>query len=124
MIQNQTLLNVADNTGAKLVQVIKVLGGSRRRYAQLGDILVVSVKSAEPRKSVKKKDVLRAVVVRQKRPFRRKDGSYIRFDDNAVVILEGKKGKEAKGGRIFGPVPRELRERGYIKIVSLAPEVL
>jgi large subunit ribosomal protein L14 len=124
MIQNQTTLNVADNSGAKLVQVIKVLGGSRRRYARLGDVVTVSVKSAEPRKAVKKKDILRAVVVRQKQPYRRKDGFYIRFDDNAVVILEGKNNKEPKGGRIFGPIPRELRERGYLKIVSLAQEVL
>lgn len=124
MIQNQTILNVADNSGAKLVQVIKVLGGSKRRYARIGDVVTISVKSAEPRKAVKKKEVLRAVIVRQKQPFRRKDGSYVRFDENAVVILEGTKNKEPKGGRIFGPVPRELRERGYIKIISLAPEVL
>ncbi len=124
MIQNQTLLNVADNTGAKLIQVIKVLGGSRRRYARIGDIITISVKSAEPRKAVKKKDVLRAVVVRQKQPFRRKDGSYIRFDENAAVILEGKEKKDPKGGRIFGPIPRELRDRGYSKIISLAKEVL
>jgi large subunit ribosomal protein L14 len=115
------MLKVADNTGALLVQCIKVLGGTRRRYAQLGDIIVVSVKKAEPRKIAKKKDVLRAVVVRQKNPFRREDGSYLRFDDNAVVILEG---KEPKGGRIFGPVPRELREKGFLKIISLAPEVV
>jgi large subunit ribosomal protein L14 len=124
MIQNQSMARVADNTGAKLVQVIKVLGGSKRRYARLGDVVVISVKSAEPRKIVKKKDVLRAVVARQKKPFRRKDGSYIRFDDNAVIILEGKKNKEPKGGRIFGPIPRELRERGYSKIISLAQEVV
>jgi len=128
MIQNQTMLNVADNTGAKIVQVIKVLGGSKRRYARIGDIVVISVKSAEPRKAVKKKDVLRAVVVRQKQPFRRTDGSYLRFDDNAVVILEAKKGgkkiKDPKGGRIFGPIPREMKERGYTKIASLAKEVI
>ncbi|MBI2609709.1 50S ribosomal protein L14 [Candidatus Giovannonibacteria bacterium] len=121
MIQLRSMLNVADNSGAKLVQCIKVLGGTRRRYAQIGDIIVISVKSAEPRKIVKKKDVLRAVVVRQKNNFRRRDGTYLRFDDNAVVILDG---KEPKGGRIFGPVPRELRDRGFIKIISLAPEVL
>lgn len=115
------MVNVADNTGAKLIQCIKVLGGSRRRYAELGDIIVGSVKEAEPRKIVKKKDVVRAVIVRQTKPFRRADGSYIRFDENAVVILEG---KEPKGGRIFGPVPRELRERGFLKIISLAPEVV
>ncbi|MEX2008485.1 MAG: 50S ribosomal protein L14 [Candidatus Spechtbacterales bacterium] len=121
MIQSETRLKVADNTGAREVQVIKVLGGSRRRYARIGDIVVVSVKKAEPRRMVKKKDVVRAVVVRQRQPFRRKDGSRIAFDDNAVVILDG---KVPKGGRIFGPVPRELKDRGYDKIVSLAPEVL
>jgi len=123
MIQTRTMLSVADNSGAKLVQVIKVPGGSRRRYARLGDIVVISVKSAEPRKIVKKKDVLRAVVCRQRQPFRRKDGSYVRFDDNAVIILEAKT-QEPKAGRIFGPIPRELRERGYAKIISLAPEVV
>ena len=123
MIQPQTKLSVADNTGAKIVQVIKVLGGSKRRYARLGDLVVVSVKSAEPRKMVKKKDVLHALLVRQKQAFRRKDGSYIRFDENAVVIVD--KGKnEPKGGRIFGPIPREIQERGYNKIISLAPEVV
>lgn len=123
MIQAQSKLNVADNTGAKLVQVIKVLGGSRRRYARLGDVVVVSVKSSEPRKMVKKKDVLHAVVVRQRQPYRRKDGSYIRFDDNAVVILQKGK-KEPMGGRIFGPIPREIQEKGYGKIASLAQEVI
>ncbi|MEW5907835.1 MAG: 50S ribosomal protein L14 [Patescibacteria group bacterium] len=123
MIQPRTMLNVADNTGAKIVQVIKVLGGTRRRYAQIGDVVVVSVKSAEPRKMVKKKDVLHALVVRQKKHFRRKDGSYIRFDDNAVVIIEKAK-KEPRGGRIFGPIPREIQERGYSKIISLATEVV
>lgn len=123
MIQPRTMLNVADNTGAKLVQVIKVLGGSKRRYAQIGDLVVVSVKFAEPRKMVKKKDVLRALIVRQKNPLRRKDGSYIRFDENAVVIVEKDK-KEMKGGRISGPIPREIGERGYSKIISLAAEVV
>ena len=121
MIQMRSILNVADNSGAKKVGVIKVLGGSKRRYAQIGDIIVVSVKEAEPRKQVKKKDVVRALVIRQRNNFGRKDGSYIRFDDNAVVILEG---KEPKGGRIFGPVARELRDRGYAKIISLAREVV
>ncbi|HBT81690.1 50S ribosomal protein L14 [Candidatus Giovannonibacteria bacterium RIFCSPHIGHO2_01_FULL_48_47] len=121
MIQHRTMLKVADNTGAVLVQCIKVLGGTRRRWAQLGDIIVVSVKKAEPRKIVKKKEVLRAVVVRQKNSYRRQDGSYLRFDDNAVVIVDG---KEPKGGRIFGPVPRELRDKGFVKIISLAPEVV
>jgi large subunit ribosomal protein L14 len=123
MIQVGTNVVIADNTGAKKTRVFKILGGSHRRYAFVGDVVVLSVKAAEPRKSVKKKDVLRAVVVRQRAAVRRKDGSYIRFDDNAVVILD-KKTKEPKGGRIFGPIPRELAEQGYQKIVSLAPEVL
>jgi large subunit ribosomal protein L14 len=121
MIQTETILKVADNSGAKKVQCIKVLGGTRRRYARIGDLIVCSVKEAEPRKAVKKKDIVRAVVVRQRKEFNRKDGSAIRFDDNAVVIVDG---KDPKGGRIFGPIPRELKERGYDKIVSLAPEVL
>ncbi len=123
MIQPRTIMQVADNAGAKLVQVFKILGGSKRRYARIGDLVVVSVKSAEPRKIVKKKDVLHAIVVRQRQPFRRKDGSYVRFDDNAVVIIEKGK-KEPKGGRIFGPIPREIQERGYAKIISLAQEVV
>lgn len=121
MLQLRSIVNVADNSGAKRVGVFKVLGGSRRRYAQIGDTVVVSVKEAEPRKLVKKKDVLRAVVVRQRKPFRRKDGTYIKFDDNAVVILEG---KEPKGGRIFGPIPREIREKGFTTIASLAEELV
>lgn len=115
------MLKVADNSGAALLQVIRVLGGSSRRYAGLGDLVVASVKIAEPRKPVKKKDVVRAVVVRQRNPYRRRDGSYVRFDDNAAVLVDG---VEPKGGRIFGPVPRELRERGFVKIVSLAKEVV
>jgi large subunit ribosomal protein L14 len=114
------MLKVADNNGAKIVQCFRVLGGTRRRYAQLGDIIVGSVKEAEPRKAVKKGEVVRAVVVRQKKSYRRQDGTYIRFDENAVVILDG---KEPKGGRIFGPVAKELKERGFDKIVSMAPEV-
>jgi large subunit ribosomal protein L14 len=121
MLQLRSIVGVADNTGAKKVGVFKVLGGSRRRYAEIGDIVVVSVKVAEPRKSVKKKDVLKAVVVRQRKAFRRKDGTYIRFDDNAVVILEG---TEPKGGRIFGPIPREIKEKGFNTIASLAEEVV
>ncbi len=123
MIQEMTKLKVADNSGAKLVQCIKVLGGTRRRYARIGDIVVVVVKEAEPRKPVKKHDVVRAVVVRQRQPYRRKDGTYIRFDDNAVVILEGKS-LNPKGGRILGPIPRELKEKGFSKIVSLAKDVV
>lgn len=122
MIQVGTNVKITDNTGGKTARVFKILGGSKRRYARLGDLVVLSVKSAEPRKQVKKKDVLRAVVVRQAKEYRRKDGSYIRFDDNAVVIIDAK--GEPKGARIFGPIPRELAERGYQKIVSLAPEVL
>ena len=117
----RTMLKVADNTGAKKLQCIKVLGGTRRRYAQVGDIVVCSVKIAEPRKIVKKKEVVRAVVVRQRKEFRRSDGTAIRFDDNAVVIVDG---KEPRGGRIFGPIPRELKEKGFDKIASLAPEVV
>lgn len=123
MIQPRTMLNVADNTGARLVQVFKILGGSKRRYARIGDIVVGSVKIAEPRKPVKKKDVVYALIVRQKNAMRRKDGSYIRFDENAAVIVDKNK-KEPKGGRIFGPIPREIQERGYAKIISLAPEVV
>ncbi len=123
MIQSETIVKITDNGGGKVGKVFKVLGGSKKRYAEIGDLVVISVKIAEPRKAVKKKDIHRAVVVRQRKAFRRKDGSYIRFDDNAVVILE--KGKtEPKAGRIFGPIPRELAERGYQKIISLAPEVL
>lgn len=123
MIQERTMLKVADNSGAKIVQCIRVLGGTRRRYAQLGDIIVVAVKQAEPRRPVKKHDVVRAVIVRQKQNFRRKDGSYVRFDDNATVILEAKT-KEPKGGRITGPVARELKEKGFEKIAALAQELI
>jgi len=112
-----------DNSGAKMVKCIKVLGGSRKRYAQLGDMIVVVVKKAEPRKIVKKHDVTRAVVIRQKKAFRRKDGSYVSFEDNAVVVLEGKT-KKPKGGRIFGPVARELREKGFDQIVAIARELI
>ncbi|MEK7566609.1 MAG: 50S ribosomal protein L14 [Patescibacteria group bacterium] len=121
MIQPRSMIGIADNSGAKIIQCIRVLGGTRKRYARIGDIIVASVKKAEPRKEVKKKDVVRAVIVRQRQPYRRRDGTYVRFDDNAAVIVDG---KEPKGGRIFGPVPRELRERGFVKIISLAPEVV
>lgn len=123
MIQPRTLVTIADNTGAKIGRIFKVLGGSKRRYARVGDIVVLSVQTAEPRKQVKKKEVLQAVVVRSRQPVRRKDGTYLRFDENAVVILEKGK-KEPKGGRIFGPIPREIGELGYQKIASLAPEVV
>lgn len=126
MIQPQSLVVVADNSGAKIGRIFKVLGGSKKRYAQIGELVVLSVQTAEPRKAVKKKDILRAVVVRQKKAMRRKDGSYIRFDENAVVILDtaGKDKKEPKAGRIFGPIPRELQELGYQTIISRAPEVV
>ena len=123
MIQPQTIVKITDNSGGKIGRVFKILGGSKRRYARIGDTLILSVQIAEPRKQVKKKDILQAVVVRQRQPFRRSDGSYIRFDENAVVILERGK-KEPRAGRIFGPIPREIAERGYQKIVSLAPEVV
>jgi len=117
------MLKVADNSGAKLVQCIRVLGGYKKRYARVGDIITIAVKSAQPHAAVKKGQVLHAVIVRQKKETRRPNGTYIRFDDNAVVIVD-KKNKEIKGTRIFGPVARELRAKGYNKIVSLAPEVL
>jgi large subunit ribosomal protein L14 len=130
MIQVETMLEVADNSGVKKVQCIKILGGTRRRYATVGDIIVVAVKDSQPSyglkdimgKKVHTKAVLKAVVVRTKKPVRRKDGSYIRFDDNAVAIVDAK--NEPRGSRIFGPVARELREKNFMKIVSLAPEVL
>ncbi|PIR38580.1 MAG: 50S ribosomal protein L14 [Candidatus Zambryskibacteria bacterium CG10_big_fil_rev_8_21_14_0_10_42_12] len=124
MIQPQSIVKIADNSGAKIGRVFKILGGSKKRYAQIGEIVVLSVQKAEPRKQVKKKDVLYGVVVRQRNPFRRKDGSYIRFDENAVVILEKQKKIEPIAGRVFGPVPREISEKGYQKIASLAPEVV
>jgi large subunit ribosomal protein L14 len=122
MIQVQTFLDVADNSGAKLVQCVKVLGGSRRRYAGLGDVIVVAIKEALPDSKVKKGDTAKAVVVRVKREVRRPDGSYIRFDTNSAVMLNAQ--KEPIGTRIFGPVARELRGKKFMKIVSLAPEVL
>ncbi|OGI84026.1 50S ribosomal protein L14 [Candidatus Nomurabacteria bacterium RIFCSPLOWO2_01_FULL_33_17] len=123
MIQVETVVKITDNAGGKVGKVFKILGSSKRRYAYIGDRVIISVKVAEPRKLIKKKDVCEAVVVRQVKSFRRKDGSYIRFDDNAVVILEKGK-KEPRAGRVFGPIPRELAELGYQKIVSLAQEVL
>jgi len=123
MIQDKTLVTIADNTGAKIGRLFKVLGSSKKSIAQLGDIVVLSVQKAEPRKSVKKKDILYAVVVRQKYPFRRKDGSYIRFDENAVVIIDKDK-HEPLAGRVFGPIPREIAEKGFQKIASLAPEIV
>jgi len=122
MIQEHSKLTVADNSGAKVVQCFRVLGGTRRRYARVGDIIVVSVKDAIPGGTVKKREVCKAVVVRTTQPTRRKDGSYIRFSDNAAVIINEQ--REPRGTRIFGPVARELREKQFMKIVSLAPEVL
>ncbi|PIQ91587.1 MAG: 50S ribosomal protein L14 [Parcubacteria group bacterium CG11_big_fil_rev_8_21_14_0_20_39_22] len=123
MIQTQTIVKITDNSGAKIGRVFKILGGSKKRTAGIGELVVLSVQKAEPRKSVKKKAVLHAVVVRQKKPFRRKDGSYIRFDENSVVIIEKGK-KEPIAGRIFGPIPRELAELGFQTITSRAPEVV
>ena len=122
MVQQQTILKVADNTGAKEIMCIRCLGGSYRKYARVGDVIVASVKSAAPGGMVKKGDVVKAVVVRTKKPTRRADGSYIRFDENAAVII--KEDGNPKGTRIFGPIARELREKDYMKILSLAPEVL
>jgi large subunit ribosomal protein L14 len=126
MIQDRSLVTVTDNSGAKVGRIFKSPGASKKRYAEIGEIVVFSVQTAEPRKAVKKKDVLHGVVVRQRKPFRRKDGSYIRFDDNAVVVLDwgAKDKREPKAGRIFGPIPRELQELGYQTIISRAPEVV
>ncbi len=123
MIQPRSIVQIADNSGAKLGRIFKVLGSSKKRSASIGELVVLSVQKAEPRKSVKKKDVLYAVVVRQRAPFRRKDGTYVRFDENAVVILDNAK-KEPMAGRVFGPVPREIGEAGFQTIISRAPEVV
>lgn len=123
MIQPRSIVVIADNTGAKIGRIFKVLGSSKKRYAQLGEIVVLSVQKAEPRKTVKKKDVLYAVVVRQRAPYRRADGSYIRFDENAVVTIDKAKG-EPLAGRVFGPIPREIAEKGFQAIASLAPEIV
>lgn len=123
MIQPRSIVQIADNSGAKIGRIFKILGSSKKRYAEIGEVVILSVQKAEPRKTVKKKDVLRAVVVRQKKPLRRNDGSYIRFDENAVVILEKEK-DEPLAGRVFGPIPREIGDRGFQKIASLAPEIV
>lgn len=123
MIQPETKVKIVDNSGAKIGKVFKILGGSKKRYAELGEMVVLSVQVAEPRKAVKKKDVVYGVVVRQRKAYRRNDGSYVRFDENAVVLVDKEK-KEPKANRVFGPIPRELAEAGYQKIVSLAPEVV
>jgi len=122
MIQDRSIVKIADNSGGKIGRVFKVLGGSKKRYAQLGELVVLSIQTAEPRKPVKKGDVCKAVVVRQAKAVRRADGSYIRFDENAVVLLDAK--GEPRGSRVFGPIPRELVEKGYQKIGTLAPEVI
>jgi large subunit ribosomal protein L14 len=123
MIQPRSIVRITDNCGAKIGRIFKVLGSSKKRYAQIGDLVVLSVQKAEPRKAIKKKDVLQGVVVRQVKAFRRKDGSYIRFDENSVVILT-KGTKEPIAGRIFGPIPRELSEKGFQTIASRAPEIV
>lgn len=122
MIQERSILKVADNSGAKFVRCFRILTGTRHRYARLGGVIVASVQSAEPRKSVKKKDVVKCVLVRQHQPFRRKDGSYVRFDDNAVVLIDAK--KEPVATRIFGPMPRELKEMGYEKLMTMAEDIV
>ncbi|NCO15379.1 50S ribosomal protein L14 [Candidatus Wolfebacteria bacterium CG18_big_fil_WC_8_21_14_2_50_39_7] len=122
MIQERSMLTVADNSGAKIIQCFRVLGATRRRYARIGDVIVASVKKAEPRKAIKKKDIVRAVIIRQKQPLRRADGSYIRFDENAAILIDAK--QEPKATRIFGPVPREIKEKGFEKILTMAKEIV
>ena len=122
MIQESSMLTVADNSGAKIIQCFRVLGATRRRYARIGDVIVASVKKAEPRKAIKKKDIVRAVIIRQKQPLRRADGSYIRFDENAAILIDAK--QEPKATRIFGPVPREIKEKGFEKILTMAKEIV
>lgn len=126
MIQDRTLVKIADNSGGIIGRVFKILGGSKKRYAGVGEEVVISIQTAQPRKAVKKKEVHRAVVVRQTKPLRRKDGSYVRFDENAVVLVvgNGKEPKEPKANRVFGPIPREVVEAGYQRIGSLAPEIV
>ena len=123
MLQPRAIVKIADNSGGKIGRIFKVLGGSKKRYAEVGDIVVLSVQKAEPRKGVRKKDILRAVVVRQRKPFRRADGSYIRFDENAVVAIDKAK-NEPLAGRVFGPIPRELSERGFEAVAGRAEEVV
>lgn len=122
MIQERSILKVADNSGAKIVRCFRILGGTRHRYANIGDVIVASVQTAEPRKGVKKKDIIRTVVVRSKKVFRRKDGSYVRFDENAVVVINAK--NEPVATRVFGPLPKELKERGFEKIMTMAEEIV
>jgi len=122
MIQERSILKVADNSGAKIVRCFRVLGGSRKRYAEIGDIIIASVQTAEPRKAIKKKDVVKALVIRQRKALRRKDGSYLRFDDNAVVLIDEK--GEPKATRIFGPLPREIKDKKFETIFGMAEEVV
>lgn len=122
MIQERSILKVADNSGAKVVRCFRVLGGTKRRYAEIGDVVVASVQQVEPRKAVKKKDIVRVVIVRQRKPMRREDGSYVKFSENAVVLIDEK--KEPKATRIFGPIPRELKEKGFEKILTMAEEIV
>lgn len=123
MIQDKTIVKIVDNSGAKIGRIFKILGSSKKRWASIGETVVLSIQKAEPRKTTKKKDVVYGVIVRQKHPFRREDGSYIRFDDNAVVLI-AKGDKEPVAGRVFGPIPREIAELGFKKIASLAPEIV
>lgn len=122
MIQERSIIKVADNSGAKIIRCFRVLGGTGRRYAKIGDIIVASVQAAEPRKSIKKKDIIRAVIVRTKNSIRRRDGSYVRFDENAAVLINEK--KEPISTRVFGPIPRELKEKGFEKIVTMGEEIV
>jgi large subunit ribosomal protein L14 len=122
MIQERSILKVVDNSGAKVVRCFRILGGTRRRYGQVGDIVVASVQQAEPRKTVKKKDIVRVLIVRQRNPIRRKDGSYVRFDENAVILIDAK--KEPVASRIFGPLPKELKEKGFEKLMTMAEEIV
>ncbi len=122
MIQERSILKVADNSGAKIVRCFRILGGTRHRYAKIGDMIVASVQVAEPRKTVKKKDIVKVIVVRQRHPFRREDGSYLRFDENAVVLIDSK--KEPVATRVFGPMPRELKAKGYEKLMTMAEEIV
>jgi|SRR5581483_6634481 len=125
MIQERSILKVADNSGAKVVRCFRILGGTRRRYAAIGDIIVASVQSAEPRKNIKKKDIVKVLVVRTKNPTRRKDGSYVRFDENAVVVVDIKKEETVPvATRVFGPLPRELKEKGYTTLMTMAEEIV
>ncbi len=122
MIQERSILKVADNSGAKIVRCFRILGATRRRYAQVGDIIIASVQVAEPRKNIKKKDIVKVLIVRQRKPLRRSDGSYIRFDENAVIVVDNK--KEPVATRIFGPLPKELKAKGFEKLISMAEEVV